>query len=246
MNPLKRFYELMKGTYGSFFPMSKRKREEVLDKVRQKVDYYQPRIEERCQIELGKVEVKDNKEWLSDTLYNSAHKKAINEALKQGRVPTGMDFWTYHSAASMGEMILAVPLFMFNAIRGADMRYHDNTIYMPFNCVNRFMDSNFGGRLKKLDYAVVHELSHGLWDKLSGDKEEKTPFREYRRWFEGFATYGADVFFADFYPKKTEKYSDLKEAYIEGKKKIEELVERYGKEIVLEVPKRWPEFSESF
>ena len=66
---LKNFYELLRETFCAYIPTSKKKREEFLDVIREKVDYYKPKIEERCKINLGDVKVKDNREWINDISY---------------------------------------------------------------------------------------------------------------------------------------------------------------------------------
>jgi len=243
MEALKRFYELVRETYGPFFPTSRKKREDFLDKVREKVEYYQLRIEDRCEVSLGNLKVKDNKEWLSDVSYGSAHKKAIENAWKQRRIPTGMDFHASFMVASIVEAIMAGPIRFYNTMEGADFRQHNGIIYTPFNYMNKFMDIDFKKRFERMDYGVVHELSHTLWDRVL----EKTDgyLGEGRRWFEGFATYCADDYFVDFYPEGTKKMSDLPKVYTEGKKRIEKLVAQHGTEILLEVPKKWKEFADN-
>ena len=244
MKLLETFSELVKQTYGLFFPTSKDKREEFLQKVREKVDYYQPKIEERCNISIGDVKVKDNCEWNNDVLYGVggiAWKHSIESAWKKGRVPNKFDFILHYSVAGLTELLLKFPIFMYNTFVGAEMRHHNHTIYVPFYYVNRLTDFLSKSRIRYLDYFVVHELSHSVWDELSGGQEY--PLFE-RGWIEGFTTYCADIHFADLYPEGMKKFSDsdLPKLYVNGRKKIEELVNKYGNEIVLEIPSRWKEF----
>jgi len=240
MEALQGFYDLVRETYGPFFPTSRKKREEFLERVRDKVEYYKLRIEDRCEIELGDVKVKDNKHWLSDVVYGSAHKKAVENAWEQGRVPTKMDFHASFMTASIAEAIMFGPILLYNVMGGADFRQHNGTIYVPFNYMNRFMDIDFKKRTERMDYGVVHELSHTLWEKILGKTDGH--LGEGRKWFEGFATYCADDYFADFYPEGTERMSDLSKVYTEGKERIEKLVAKHGTQILLEVPKRWEKF----
>lgn len=235
------FYEFVRETYSPFFPISRRKREDFLERVRGKVEYYKPRIEDRCEIDLGDVKVKDNRDWLSDVIYGSACRKAVEYAWEQRRVPTKRDFRESFMAASVAEAIMFVPIGLYNIMRGADFRQHNGTIYVPFNYMNRFMGIDFKKRTERLDYGVVHELSHTLWERILGKSDGY--LGEGRKWFEGFATYCADDYFADFYPEKTEKMTDLSRVYTEGKERIEKLVAKHETRILLEVPKRWEEFA---
>jgi len=241
MKVLQEFCESLREAYWLFFPTPRKRREEFLDRVRNKVEYYKPRIEDRCEIELGDVKVKDNEHWLSDVMYSLAYRKAVENAWEQGRVPTKMDFHTIFMAASVAEAIMYGPIKLFNMMSGAHFRQHNDTIYVPFNYMNRFMDVDFKKRAEILDYCVVHELSHILWERILGESDGY--LGEARIWFEGFATYCADDYFADFYPPGTKKMENLPKAYIEGKERIEKLVAKHGTQILLEIPKRWEEFA---
>ena len=138
MDISKRFYELLRKTYGPLFPTSKKKKEEFLDKARQKVNYYKPLIEERCKISLRDIKVKDNKEWLSDVLYGSIDKKAVRDAWKRGEVPTEADYRSWLMNASVTEALMIFPIWLYNTFIGADFRENDGTIYVPFYYINRF------------------------------------------------------------------------------------------------------------
>jgi len=238
---MNRFCELVREIYGPYFPTPRNKRENFMDKVRQSVCYYQPRIEERCKIKLGNVKIKDNTEWLHDVLFSASNQSTSESAWKQGRFPTKTDYRLTFLLSSIVESATTIPLWLYNSVHGADFRVFNNTLYVPFYVENSVMDMDFKKRLKRLDYCVVHELSHILWTKILGEEEGYSGLK--RQWFEGFATYCADDYFADFYPEGTEKYSKLPRVYTDGKKKVEELVARYGKEIILQVPKRCKEFS---
>ena len=220
MNKMRRenFTDLIKETYGLFFPTPKKKREEFLEKVRKKVDYYKPKIEEKCKLNFGEIKVKDNKEWLEDITLEDAWNNAIKNAWKQGRIPNETDFTFSFIASSIMKSIAMIPLWIYNTFSGVDMRHHNNTLYVPFYYMNRFIDLNFKKREKKLDYIVVHELSHSLWDKKSESNRPLNVFGPSRQWFEGFATYCADNFFVDFYPNNVEKVN-VRGVYLKGKKK---------------------------
>lgn len=242
---LKQFYESLKETYTVFMPVPRQKREDFLDKVRDRVDFYKPKIEERCNLNLGEVKVKDNSEFIDDVLYGAnglAWKDTLERGWRSGRVPSKTDFMFSYSTAAFAELLMKFPIFLYNSFSGAEMRYFNSTIYVPFYFMNRFMDASFIGRIRTLDHTVVHELSHSVWYKIEPDKYRDQNGR--RVWFEGFATYCEDEYFSDLYQDGTERLSDrfLPKLYIRGKKQIEELVEQHGSDIVLEIPKKWKNF----
>jgi hypothetical protein len=242
MGEPRKLRDLVRETYGPLFPTPKKKKEEFLNLVREKVDYYKPRIEEMCKIELGTIRVKDNKEWLSDVTCYLANMDALENAWKQGRIPKEIDFKLSYMTSSFAEALNAIPLLLHNSFSGADMRYFNGAIYVQFYYMNRFTDIDFKERTKELDYTVVHELSHGLWAEIAGNV--KSGFGEKRTWSEGFATYCADEYFADLYPEGALKRIELGDVYNEGKKKIEDVVTKHGEGILLEIPRRGKEFSE--
>jgi hypothetical protein len=240
--------DTLKEMYWAFTPTTKKTKEKFLNQVREKVNYYQPMIEQKCGVSLGDVKVKDNKKWLSDTVYGDAPRLAVEYAWNNGRTPTELDYNLFFIIASVGEAVMLPPLCLFNSLLGADFRHNNDTIYVPFNYMNRFMDFNFKRRTRDMDYGVVHELSHGLWDKLSRNElfEERGNLKEFgekRKWFEGFATYCAEDYFAEFYPESTKTDYNTPKLYKEGKEKIKEAVDKYGEEIILKIPRVWRELA---
>lgn len=242
MNILRNFYELVRETSGPFFPTSRSKKETFLGKVREKVSYYQPRIEEVCEVELGDIQVQDMRYWLANSTRNRIEREFEEYANREGREPSKLAKG-FIASPILTARFLATPLiWTFMNLWGFEMKHGNSTIYVPFSYMNRFMDLDFKKREEGLDQAVVHEMSHTLWYSLGGDGSDNSR-RNWRLWNEGFATYCADVHFAGIYPESF-KVDQTKGSgiYQRGKAKVEELVQRYGKDIVLEVPKRWQEF----
>jgi hypothetical protein len=238
--------ELIRNAYGPFFPVSKKKKERFMEKVRDKVAFYKPMIEEKSDVDLGDVQVKDNKYWLSDVVYGGAPMLAVEIAWKNGKTPTELDYNLSFMMAGFSELIMFPTVWLYNALSGADFRYNNNILYVPFSYMNRFMDIDFKERTKNLDYAVVHELSHNLWEKLADGglfERENYSWGEGRKWHEGFATYCADNYFAEFYPDGTDIDYRLPKVYKNGKEKIEEALAQHGKGILLEIPRRWKELN---
>jgi hypothetical protein len=240
---MSKIYEVAKNVFSALIPTSRKKKNEFMNKARERVDYYKPLIEEKCGINLGDVKIKDFKEWVPDDIYRHAPMNAAKFAWEEGRVPTEGDFYRSFIKSSLSEAT-DVPLswlyFTFTSKVG-DLGHFDNTIYVPFYFVNRYKDTDFEERSRRLDYAIVHELSHTLWGKIcENDTRNKG---ERKLWSEGFATYCADKFFADLYPKGIPRYFISEEEYVNGKKKIEELISEKGEGILLKIPNRWKEFS---
>jgi hypothetical protein len=239
------FRDILEEIYLASIPTPEKKREAFMDRVREKVNYYQPRIEKKCGVSLGKVKVKDNKELLSDFVCNNAHINALRLAWKNGRVPTELDYTRGFIKAKM----IASSLTLMDALFIAYFKHYNNTIYVPFNYMNRLMDIDFEERAKGIDYGVVHELSHTLWNKLDGrglfgkEINSRKEFKEGRRWMEGFATYCCEDYFADLYTEETKIGSPLPRLYKEGKEKIKGAVAKHGEEILLKIPKVWRELA---
>lgn len=230
--------------YGPLIPTSKLKREEILEKVRNKVEFYKPKIEEKCNIDLGEILVKDYDEWLKDWQRDNVDKEYVKPILLKNSKLSKLETSLVSLKVLGGTMLLTPFIWSFMNIIGADMKHYNSSIYVPFYFKNRLYGLDFEQREKQLDQSVVHELSHNLWYKLGGrDSFEKNG----RVWNEGFASYLEQVYFSDLYQREYQlAFCDKNNIYSRGREKIEALVQRYGKEIVLQVPKRWQEFEISF
>ena len=121
--------------------------------------------------------------------------------------------------------------------------YHRNAIYVSFS--NGTRSHEFA-----IAFAVVHELSHALWERLADrplfprPKGNKSDREKFKLLVEGYATYAERIWFVDMYPWSVRKFANHPRTkppgiYYEGMKRVEELVEQNGREILLEIPKRW-------
>jgi len=232
------FYQSLRETFRAFVPTPESVRKEFLGKFRKKVDYYKPRIEERCKVSLGEVLVKDNREWLYDKLFDLSTETAIQNAQGYRRSPCQTDFNYAHLVAFIARGFLIPTLWFSNNFGQTDYRQSNGVIYVPFYYANRKGDLDFKLRELAMDTGVVHELSHVLWEKISGRKDIGLKGRSI--WFEGFATYCENNYFQDFYLNNIRTgYSGV---YKTGMERVEEAVKRHGENILLQVPKRWEEF----
>ncbi len=144
-------------------------------------------------------------------------------------------------------IMIGYPLgYMMNYLEVPEVNYGGSALYLHFRLPNRIIDSFSDERNKYDDSVVVHELSHRLWECLEKPDEDGTwkQLMSRRIWSEGFATYCEQEYFADLYPEGT-PILQLSGIYTRGKKKMQELVDRYGRDIVLQVPSRWEEFEKS-
>jgi hypothetical protein len=202
----------------SFLPLPQKLKQPHLRKIEKLVSHYQPGLEERTGIKLGEVKVKDYTQL------------ALDQASKPGNLVL---FPIFYLVSNFDK-------------KNISMSYNTNTVYVNFNRYVNFMLLT-QNRVDFQDRHVVHELSHGLWEKLRGS-EEYHPAE--RVWNEGFATYCADEYFRDLMPGifNLDDYRSIKRnsVYDKGFKKVSEAVKRYGVGIILDIPKKFKELDAEF
>lgn len=236
--------------YSAFIPTSKRKKEELFSLAREKVRYYQPRMEERTGVKMGKFKVKD----LSEYPYDYSLNDIAHEVCRSGNNSSRRRIEMSHAL----QLTLArVPMEIIRLFLAPQAKYYDRAIYFPFGLMNRLENVSSRTREKNIDLIVVHELSHGLWDKINrnfnGGLEELDDkivreFRSYNTWSEGFATYCHEVEFFDIYPEdvKANVSAKVGMTYPKARETVERAIAKYGKSILLEIPNRWRELHKEF
>ena len=249
--------KLVKGLVGvvqllsrPLLPLSEKEKQEYVRRVEEKRDFYQPRIEEKTRVDLGKVFVLPTGLGTAQIIYDK-YTQLSNIANTHEIEKFSWPQRTFIKAiapitAAPITAIMSIPWLyhMAKMEQKAAMMAVDDCIFVPFGYISRFnLIMEKMGDPSDLDELVVHELSHILWSKLAQKhKQETLPPRLIS---EGFATYCQQNFFSDLYPKNyiiDEK--TMTDSYLAGKKKIENLVAKYGKDIVLKIPARWPYFIE--
>ena len=230
-------------TFREYLPTPKSKSDSFLDKVREKVKFYVPKMEEFSRVDLGKIEVKDYKHCIDDVFQENLDASLKEIASRAGHKLSEFEQFVASSPNKTAKYIAKPCVWTLVNLIGLEMKYHNSAIYVPFGYLNRFGDVDFKVREKKLDQVVVHELSHHFWYKLGGEIPKGFD-RNWRFWNEGFATYCANRYFAEIYPKEIKIRECESTNYRKGRIKIEQLVDRYGKQIVLEVPRLWKEFAD--
>jgi hypothetical protein len=195
---------------------------------RRAVEYYQPKIEKKTGVRLGKIDVWD---------HSVLNEHAFKHVFKPPLLIRAIRHLCYRRAADR----------RLQQLRDAHEQqagscsavYYRNAIYVSFS--SRTVHEDF------VAATVVHELSHALWERFArwpvflgpkGDLSDK-----YRLFIEGFATYGERIWFLDLYPINVRPYAkhalDPNGVYYKGLRKIQSLVKQFGPEILPQIPRKW-------
>jgi hypothetical protein len=201
---------------------------------RQAVAFYQPKIEKRTGVSLGKIDVWD---------YRQLDQHFVSD-LKRGKYPWLVGFVRATALRSrlrkVSEHLKATHA---NRARNCCASYYKSAIYVSFSVdIRRHVEG--------IALTAVHELSHALWEKHEGiplhEKRSGTMAdqEKFRLLVEGFATYAERIWFVDLYPqcvKETMPYVQYDKASIHfrGLQRVQELVNQSGPQVLLEIPKRW-------
>jgi len=196
------------------------------------VDYYQPKIELRTGVKLGAIDVWD---------YSQLSPRVIDEYTRSyGRLGSILFRRRIRSRCAelkrLGE----------ERSRKGMACYYKNAIYVSFLSSACHEDW--------IAQVVVHELAHALWEKIGGPNHEQRvqlqshDQQRYKSLSEGFATFAQLVWFRDIYPPEVRVDVGRKElnpdsVYAQGFNQVKKLVYKHGDTVLLELPKRWREFS---
>jgi hypothetical protein len=213
------------------FDLSDCDREFYLGLYRYAVQRYQPIIENRTGVCLGKIEVK-NVSSLHQDFRNHLEKVIgygifgfLRKRSWKKRICTWAD-------AAIGEIPPTSSAF-----------YYHQSIYVAFT---------MGMQLHE-DYVIpstIHELAHRLWEKLGGPHGTNIRWRKERAYWklkmldEGYAEYAARIWFLDSYPlwlrrKIPAQQRNQSNIYVKGLRLMEKLVGKYGSQILLKIPGDW-------
>ncbi len=207
--------------------VSKSARQEIIQKHSQAVAHYLPLIEQRFSelkkepITIGKVTVKDMRNLSRD-----------------------LRSYSWQECKSPVQYALFYPLLYAASIYRRNQAENDFLAYW-FN-QDLYLSFNRGTEILQefLDQTVIHEISHGLWEKLGGEMQfDSDAFanpHKFRFANEGFASYCEYEFFKDLYPPgKPKNHSSNRESYSKERSVIERLVNTHGERILLEIPRNW-------
>lgn len=212
--------------------MQSAERDFILAIYRKAVDYYQPKIEKRTGILLGNVTVHDLREY-------PAHR--VNDLNRKAGLIESLWWWD-----SMRRWKVTQQRRMEQSQQPPTAAYWNGRIYISF----------YGNHIHEdcMAEAVVHELSHALWDRVEQSRGiDPSDFREhpaYRVFQEGHATYLQKIGFVELYPYRVRKLirnvrnnRKTDSVYCKGFDLVTKLVAEHGPEILMELPVRWPEFT---
>jgi len=220
----------------SFPPIiSQKKKKDLISIISDKVDLYKPKIEEKIGFKLTPVAVKNFSER-SDALYFRDLNKFIisNPSKNNDKLSIFMFATSFYTAKIISDPILACMPFLFS---------YDPTpaaVYLNLSWPMRYVQANIKEELSRSDDSVVHELSHHIWANLSGSMiaDFHGNLKKAKPWIEGFAEYCAHYYFEDLYTKKPGSHM----SYRKHVDLIQKCLEKYGEDILFEIPSRWKEF----
>ncbi len=198
---------------------------------RSAIDFYQPRIEKRTGVSLGKISVWDYGQLHCHVIRNLKRRLGFIRALLHRR-----------RIKSYSEQI---------GMTCADRAHHCGASYYRNGIYVSFLSGT--AHEHAIAEITVHELSHALWEKIEGvplDENRRGAKRvsrpEYEKFvllLEGYAMYAQTVWFRDLYPPsaRNKVYARLnhESVYCRGCQRIEELVRDSGEQVLLEIPQRW-------
>jgi hypothetical protein len=226
-----------------YLPMPKRIRQQYFDEAQRKLDFYQPKIEERTGVSLGKIEIRDRKDLCKDAIRDHVIEAVFTEGPLISPIPPEIAILAPY------ELIINPIAKILSGLSGLTtlMNYNNHGIYINFN-LGRKIDLFWFNKRQIEDVGIVHELCHELWKRLEKQpyKSQEGSMTEYRIWNEGFATYCSEVAFKDFYPEGTRRIETYPRIYTEGLARIIQLVNQHGNQILKDIPKDWREFSKQF
>lgn len=206
----------------------------LLSVYRLAVAYYQPKIEARTGVQLGPIDV-----W--------EHSKLRDHVIHEYKKSFGF-FRSVFFRRVIQNHCVALERMYEECSHNSFANYYKNAIYISFSSSSDHEDW--------IAEVVVHELAHAVWEKLGGPNYEQRsglspPDRgRHELLSEGYATFAQLVWFSDIYPLHVKRdsrniFRDPDSIYSRGLKRVRQLVSEHGTSILLELPRRWREFSTS-
>ena len=197
------------------------------------VDHYQPKIEARTGMHLGSIRV-----W--------EHSKLREHVIEDYKETFGL-FRSMIFRRKIINRCRELEKMGQEHSRKSFACYYKNAIYVSFTSPSDHEDW--------IAEVVVHELAHALWEKLGGLTHEQrsglTPEEreQYKILSEGYASFAQKKWFRDIYPVDVRVdvgnlAYDSGSIYSLGFKRIQQLVNDHGTSVLLEIPRRWQEYSE--
>jgi Clp amino terminal domain, pathogenicity island component len=211
-------------------------KEFILGVYRRAVDFYQSRIEKKTGVMLGNIGVYDYAQL-------PEHKIVDRERRNPWLVRIFRRIFLKHQIEQFSLALAA--RYADNAHKCA-AAYYKNAIYVSFTDKTAHENS--------IAVTAVHELSHALWERIEGEPLDRNwsnaghlagaAFQKFRLLVEGYASYAERIWFVDLYPPSARDVLphaqlDPSSIHYQGMHMVQQLVEKHGTEILLEIPKRW-------
>ncbi len=222
-------------------PVSRGRKRFLFGEMGKLVQLYQPAIEQRAEVSLGNVEIRDMQDLQEDDRAYRWSRGVVEGRASRLAVEAGMDTTTLEILAmakfKRGELVRRLKNFFYRVTTPDLMVYSYGGIY-----VNLAQKGAFN-HPETWHPAVVHELSHRLWEVISGRWHNESD-REHE-WNEGFATFCQTQEFASLYPAGTDANGTLRKlgignVYYNWLNNVLDAV-RVGGYNLFEIPKRWKE-----
>jgi hypothetical protein len=212
---------------------------DFLERMQQCIDRYQPLLEREFGVELGDVTAQPLRvrEWVDDVL-DRATLAFHEESLRKHKRPPKR---TARLLFGLERRLVRLPAAAFVWFRfwypQLAMQWRDESRAILVSFLGWSTD-DYCENAARIDQYVVHELAHGIWDRLAGDAEHDRG-RVWRQWNEGFAHYLADVHLRGHYPAEAVVNEDWPAFRREGKRRVGEVVDQQGTHILRRVPVDW-------
>jgi hypothetical protein len=206
------------------------------------IDRYQPILEREFSVQLGEVAAEPLRiqQWLASIYTRSDEELNTCWMLKRGCPPSAMRTCLHR----FEKRLLWVPALVFLALRTWLPRYYFRWRETPpavLVSLSGWRRIDFVRIRQELDQLTVHELAHGVWDRIASVSEGEHT-RRWRLWNEGFCHYIADIHFRKHYPPEAVVSDQFSAFRIRGRDLVKEVVDMQGPEALKSVPLRWMDF----
>jgi hypothetical protein len=216
---------------------------DFLERMQQCIARYQPLLEQEFGVELGDVAVQPLRvlEYVDDAIAR-ATVLLHEESLRKHKRPP--------SRTTLALFELEKRLVRLPASAYVWFRFWHPQLIMQWRDEPRVILVSFLGwsaadyreNVARLDQWVVHELAHGVWNRLNGE-EHRDGDRSWRKWNEGFAHYLADIHLRGHYPLEAVLFEEWSAFRREARCQVAELVCRHGPGVLPRIPTEWQQLS---
>lgn len=229
---------------------SEEEKQNVLGEMRRCVDQYKGYVEDRLDVDLSRVEVKDDSELVDDVAgkyHREATSSMYKSAWRHGRLPNAYDKAKANAKSGMIELLKPVGRALRKLRRDPKQQFNANpltkNIYVPFGFNQEIAEQYGDGRLDNIEADTIHELTHVAWFEKSDmnflDARRQYGARAQEAWHEGFAAeYCVQHAFDDLVSTSPTN------AYEDHLRFMEEVIQREGRNIITDIPNDWTRLHE--